>query len=183
MLVHRGEGAVLEETRDLLKARRIASVIEKAFENPSKRMGYIVGPEVLMEKLVTLTVNAFSCTPEFVQRAGIAALTGPREHLLEMEVTFRKRRDAIVSGLNTIPGFSCKMPEGAFYAWPNITGTGLTSQDLATLLLQKAGIACLPGTDFGEGGEGYMRFSHATSLETISEAIDCILRASTGWNS
>ncbi len=98
-----------------------------------------------------------------------------------MTQTFRKRRDAIVKGLNTIPGFSCKAPPGAFYAWPNITETGLSSQDVATLLLQKAGVACLPGTDFGPDGEGYLRFSYASSLETISEAMDCIKRISTRW--
>ena len=131
---------------------------------------------------MTFTVNSFSCTPEFVQRAGIAALTGSRDRLMEMTKTFKKRRDAIVAGLNTIPGFSCKTPLGAFYAWPNITETGLSSQEMATLLLQDAGIACLPGTDFGVGGEGYLRFSYATSLETISKAIDCILKSSSSWS-
>ncbi|MHA1943227.1 MAG: pyridoxal phosphate-dependent aminotransferase [Candidatus Thorarchaeota archaeon] len=153
----------------------------KAFSMTGWRLGYIIGPEPFIEKIETLTVNAFSCTPEFVQRAGIAALTGSQEELLEMIRTFKKRRDAIVAGLNTIPGFTCKMPEGAFYAWPNITETGMSSQEMTTLLLQDAGVACLPGTDFGLGGEGYLRFSYATSLETISEAIGCILKSSSSW--
>ena len=155
----------------------------KAYAMTGWRLGYIVGPEPLIEKLVTLTVNAFSCTPEFVQRAGIAALTGSQDGLSEMTQTFRKRRDAIVKGLNTIPGFSCIAPPGAFYTWPNITETGLSSKDMATLLLQEAGVACLPGTDFGPVGEGYLRFSYASSLETISEAMDCIKKASTKWTS
>ncbi len=154
----------------------------KAFSMTGWRLGYIIGPEPLVEKLVTLTVNAFSCTPEFVQRAGLAALTGSRDDLREMTRTFKKRRDTIVSGLNTIPGFSCKTPQGAFYAWPNITETGMTSQEMATLLLNDAGVACLPGTDFGASGEGFLRFSYATSLETISEAIDCILKSSSSWD-
>ncbi|MHA2178525.1 MAG: pyridoxal phosphate-dependent aminotransferase [Candidatus Thorarchaeota archaeon] len=166
--------------RDECKERTILlDGFSKSFSMTGWRLGHIVGPEHLVEKLVTLTVNAFSCTPEFVQRAGIAALTGNRDHLLEMNNTFMRRRDAIVSGLNTIPGFSCRTPEGAFYAWPNITGTGLTSQDLATSLLQEVGVACLPGTAFGDGGEGYMRFSYATSLETITEAIEFCPRVST----
>ena len=98
-----------------------------------------------------------------------------------MTRTFQKRRDAIVKGLNSIPGISCKVPPGAFYAWPNITETGLSSQDMATLLLQEAGVACLPGTDFGPYGEGYLRFSYASSLETISEAINYMKRTSTRW--
>jgi aspartate/methionine/tyrosine aminotransferase len=153
----------------------------KAYSMTGWRLGYIIGPEPLIEKLVTLTVNAFSCTPEFVQRAGIAALTGSQDGLLKMRATFQKRRDALVKGLNAIPGFSCKMPPGAFYAWPNISETGMTSKDLASLLLQEAGVACLPGTDFGPGGENYLRFSYASSLETISEAVDCIKKSSTSW--
>ena len=155
----------------------------KAYAMTGWRLGYIVGPEPLIEKLVTLTVNAFSCTPEFVQRAGIAALTGSQNKLSEMTQTFRKRRDAMVKGLNMIPGFSCKTPPGAFYAWPNIIEIGMSSQDLATHLLQEAGVACLPGTDFGPNGEGYLRFSYASSLETISEAMDCITKVSTSWTS
>ena len=167
---------------DQAKARSILlDGFSKAYAMTGWRLGYIVGPEPLIEKLVTLTINAFSCTPEFVQRAGIAALTGSQDELLEMTQTFRKRRDAVVEGLNTIPGFSCITPPGAFYAWPNITGTGLSSQEMATLLLQEAGVACLPGTDFGPDGEGYLRFSYASSLETISEAMGCMKRISTRW--
>jgi aspartate/methionine/tyrosine aminotransferase len=153
----------------------------KAYSMTGWRLGYIVGPEPLIEKLVTLTVNAFSCTPEFVQRAGIVALTGSQNQLREMTKSFKKRRDVIVTGLNSIPGFSCKTPHGAFYAWPNIIETGKTSQEMASLLLQEAGVACLPGTAFGPGGEGYLRFSYASSLETISEAISCIKKVSTNW--
>ncbi len=169
--------------RDEAKERTILlDGFSKAFSMTGWRLGYIIGPEPLIEKLVTFTVNSFSCTPEFVQRAGIAALTGSRNKLMEMTKTFKKRRDVIVDGLNMIPGFSCKTPLGAFYAWPNISETGLSSQDMATLLLQDSGIACLPGTDFGAGGEGYLRFSYATSLETISKAIDCILKSSSSWS-
>jgi len=169
-------------TVDQTKLRSILlDGFSKAYAMTGWRLGYIIGPEPLIEKLVTLTVNAFSCTPEFVQRAGIAALTGSQEGLSEMTQTFQNRRDAIVRGLNSIPGFSCKTPLGAFYAWPNITETGLSSQNIATHLLREAGVACLPGTAFGPRGEGYLRFSYASSLETISEAMDCIKKSSTIW--
>ena len=141
------------------------------------RLGYLVGPVALIQKISTLVVNAFTCTSEFIQRAGIAALTGPTEHHEAMMSAFRERRDIIVNGLNDIPGVTCQMPDGAFYAWPNISGTGLSSEDLAHYLLHEAGIACLPGTAFGSGGEGYLRFSYATSSEIISEAIPLIRQA------
>ncbi|MFX1560997.1 MAG: pyridoxal phosphate-dependent aminotransferase [Promethearchaeota archaeon] len=169
-------------TSDQAKQRSILlDGFSKAYSMTGWRLGYIVGPETFTKKLVTLTVNVFSCTPEFVQRAGIAALTGSQEELHEMKRTFQKRRDAIVRGLNEVPGFTCKTPLGAFYAWPNISETGMKSQEMASLLLQQTGVACLPGTAFGPGGEGYLRFSYATSMETISEAIDCIKDSSTSW--
>ena len=141
------------------------------------RLGYLVGPELLIQKISTLIVNAFTCTSEFIQKAGIAALTGPMDHLATMMKAFRARRDILVNGLSKIPGITCQMPEGAFYAWPNITGTGLSSQELAHYLLHEAGIASLPGTAFGPGGEGYLRFSYATSIDIIKEAIPRIRHA------
>jgi len=141
------------------------------------RLGYIVGPEPLIQKISTLVVNAFTCIPEFIQRAGIAALTGPTDHHDMMMNSFSRRRELIVNGLNEIPGFRCQMPDGAFYAWVNITGTGMTSEKLAHYLLHEAGIACLPGTAFGAGGEGYLRFSYATSIDVIHEALPLIREA------
>ena len=141
------------------------------------RLGYLVGPVALIQKISTLVVNAFTCTSEFIQRAGIAALTGPTDHHEVMMNAFRKHREVIVNGLNDIPSVTCQMPDGAFYAWPNISGTGLSSEELAHYLLHEAGIACLPGTAFGPGGEGYLRFSYATSSEIISEAIPLIRQA------
>ena len=141
------------------------------------RLGYLVGPESLIQKISTLVVNAFTCTSEFIQMAGIAALTGSNDHHDVMMKSFRERRDVIVKGLDEIPGVVCQEPDGAFYAWPNITGTGLSSQELAHYLLHEVGIACLPGTAFGPGGEGYLRFSYATSIEVIREAIPLIKQA------
>ena len=135
------------------------------------RLGYLIGPEEIVNKMTTVVVNALTCTSGFIQKAGIAALTGPMDDFNRMKDAFRERRGIIVKGLNEIPGFNCIMPQGAFYAWVNITGTGRSSAEMAQYLLHEAGIACLPGTAFGEGGEGYLRFSYATSSDVISEGI------------
>ena len=127
--------------------------------------------------MTTLVVNALTCTSGFIQMAGIAALTGPQDGLMQMRKAFLERRDIIVKGLNEIPGFTCLLPEGAFYAWANITGTGLSSNELSQYLLHEAGVACLPGTSFGSGGEGYLRFSYATPIDIILEAITRIKQA------
>ena len=119
-------------------------------------------------------VNSNSCTASFTQRAGIAALRGPQDQVERMVAEFRRRRDAFVAGLNTIPGFRCPLPEGAFYAFPNITGTGKTSKELADLLLTEAGVACLSGASFGGHGEGYLRFSIANSFQNLMEAVERI---------
>jgi len=121
-----------------------------------------------------LMVNSNSCTASFTQRAGIAALNGPQSEVDHMVAEFRHRRDAFCAGLNALPGFRCPIPGGAFYAYPNITGTGLTSKALADALLEEAGVACLSGTAFGEYGEGYLRFSVANSNENLMAAIERI---------
>ena len=113
-----------------------------------------------------------SCVPPFVQRGGIAALEGDQGVIGEMMVEFRKRRDLIVNGLNSLPGVSCVTPQGAFYAFPNISGTGMTSEGFGDFMLEKAGVATCPGIYFGEHGEGFSRLSYATSLSEIEEAIE-----------
>jgi aspartate/methionine/tyrosine aminotransferase len=121
-------------------------------------------------------VNSNSCTASFTQRAGLAALTGPQDEAIRMVAEFRRRRDAFCAGLNQLPGFRCPIPEGAFYAFPNITGTGWKSKPLADALLEQAGVACLSGTSFGKYGEGYLRFSIANSYENLIEAVERIRR-------
>ena len=138
------------------------------------RMGYGIMPPWLAEAVNKLMVNSNSCTASFTQRAGIAALTGPQDGSVAMVAEFRKRRDAFCAGLNGLPGFRCTLPEGAFYAFPNITGTGFSSKELADRLLAETGVACLSGTAFGEYGEGYLRFSYANSLPNLMEAIERI---------
>jgi len=128
-----------------------------------------------------LMVNSNSCTASFTQRAGIAALEGPQDAVGAMVSEFRRRRDAIVAGLNAVPGFRCTMPSGAFYAFPNVAGTGMRSKDLADLLLSEAGVASLNGAAFGQYGDGFLRFSYANSLENILEAIERIKKLSERW--
>jgi aspartate/methionine/tyrosine aminotransferase len=153
----------------------------KTYSMTGWRLGYGVMPTWLADAVNLLTVNSNSCTASFVQRAGMAALEGPQDCVTRMVAEFRRRRDAMVAGLNTIPGFRCPVPAGAFYAFPNIAGTGMASKALADLLLNDAGVACLSGTAFGEFGSGYLRFSAANSLENILDAIERIRTASARW--
>ncbi len=143
----------------------------KTYAMTGWRIGYGVMPEWLAAAVTRLMVNSNSCTASFTQRAALEALRGPQESVDRMVAEFRRRREVIVRGLNRIPGFRCHPPGGAFYAFPNIAGTGWKSQDLADFLLEKAGVAALSGSSFGSFGEGYIRFSYATSLENIEEAL------------
>jgi len=153
----------------------------KTYSMTGWRLGYGVMPEWLADAVVKLMVNSNSCTASFTQRAGIAALEGPQDDVSKMVAEFGKRRDAIVQGLNEIPGIRCSQPAGAFYAFPNVSGTGLSSKELADMLLKEAGVACLDGNCFGSHGNGYLRFSYANSLENIQEALDRIRKISARW--
>jgi aspartate/methionine/tyrosine aminotransferase len=143
----------------------------KTYAMTGWRLGYGVMPADLALQVAKLQTNSNSCTATFTQRAGIEALEGDQSKPAAMVAEFRRRRDLIVAGLNKIPGFSCKMPPGAFYAFPNIKKLGLPSKKLADLLLEEGGVACLSGTAFGAYGEGYLRFSYANSQENILEAL------------
>ncbi|UCG04035.1 MAG: pyridoxal phosphate-dependent aminotransferase [Candidatus Heimdallarchaeota archaeon] len=148
----------------------------KAYSMTGWRLGYVIGPERIIDRMGLLISMTVSCVNAFIQKAGAAALTmkEPQEELKRNMKAFRKRRDAIVDGLNSISGFSCLRPQGAFYVFPNIKDTGKTSKELADKLLEENGVACLPGTVFGDVGEGYLRFSYATSVDNINEAIESI---------
>jgi len=135
------------------------------------RAGFGVMNKEIAPHIAKLVTNSVSCTNTFVQKACIEALTGPQDSVDKMREEFRARREIIVDGLNSIPGFSCVMPHGAFYAFPNITKTGYKSKELQDHLLYQAGVASLAGTSFGAYGEGYLRFSYANSRENIKEAI------------
>ncbi|MFX0170543.1 MAG: pyridoxal phosphate-dependent aminotransferase [Candidatus Hodarchaeota archaeon] len=161
--------------RDEVKKRSILlDGFSKAYSMCGWRLGYVIGPELLIDKISLLISTTVSCVSSFTQKAGVAALKGPQEELESNMKAFRERRDAIIKGLNEINGFSCLTPQGAFYAFPNIKETGMSSKELSDYLLYKAGVACLPGTIFGDAGEGYLRFSYATSVETINKAMKWI---------
>ena len=156
----------------MLEKTIILDGFSKTYAMTGWRMGYGVMPEWLVEPVNKLMVNSNSCTASFTQRAGIAALNGPQDEVVKMIAEFRRRRDAFCAGLNGLPGVRCAIPGGAFYAYPNITGTGWKSDALADALLKKAGLACLSGTSFGAYGEGYLRFSIANSYENLMAAIE-----------
>ena len=144
----------------------------KTYAMTGWRLGYGVMPEPLAEQVAKLQVNSNSCTAAATQFAGLAALHGPQDAVERMLEEFRARRDLIVSGLNDLPGVECNVPQGAFYAFPRITGTGHDADDLADLLLDEAGVACLSGTAFGRHGEGHLRLSYANSQQNISRALE-----------
>jgi len=143
----------------------------KTYSMTGWRLGFGIMEKNLAVHVARLMTNSNSCTASFVQRAGQVALTGPQAEVRAMVEEFRLRREHIVKGLNAIPGVKCFMPSGAFYAFPNITGTGMKSAELAKLLLEEAGVACLSGTSFGAFGEGYLRLSYANSLANIQTAL------------
>jgi aspartate/methionine/tyrosine aminotransferase len=148
----------------------------KTYAMTGWRIGYGVMPEWLVEAVNKLMVNSNSCTATFTQRAALAALTGPQDEVVKMVAEFHKRRDAFCAALNEIKGFDCPIPGGAFYAWPDITGTGKSSKELADVLLNEAGVACLNGASFGTRGEGRIRFSYANSLGNLLEAAERMRR-------
>jgi len=149
----------------------------KTYAMTGWRMGYGVMRPDLATHITRLMTNSNSCTASFTQVAGIEAIRGDQSSVDHMRAEFQRRRDVFVAGLNRIKGFSCRMPKGAFYVFPNITRTGWKSKKLADALLEEAGVACLSGTAFGNFGEGYLRFSVANSLENLNRALELI----DGW--
>ena len=151
----------------------------KTYAMTGWRLGYGVMPENVADMVSKFMVNSNSCTASFTQRAGIQALTGSQEDSENMIAEFKERKSVIVDGLNAIPGISCRTPKGAFYVFPNIKETGMTSEKAENKFLNDAGVACLKGTSFGANGEGYIRFSYANSKENIREALERIERVLT----
>jgi aspartate aminotransferase len=149
----------------------------KAYAMTGWRLGYAIMPAPLARTVTLFNNNTFSCTTTFVQRAGISALQGPDAPVREMVEEFRRRRDAIVAGLNAIPGITCTKPEGAFYAFPNVSAITRDDRALASFFLEEAHVGSLGGTCFGAGGKGYVRFSYATSLGHIDLALRRIREA------
>ncbi len=149
----------------------------KTYAMTGWRLGYGVFPGKMAEQVALLMTNSNSCTATFTQLAGVAALTGPQEPVEAMMAEFARRRDLVAAGLNAIPGWSCQMPAGAFYAFPNVRALGGDSRRLADYFLGQAGVALLSGSGFGAAGEGYLRLSYANSMEKLEQALDRLATA------
>ena len=150
--------------------------MSKSYAMTGWRLGYGVLPEELVEPVTRLMTNSVSCTAAFAQIAGVTAIQASQAPVVDMVAEFKIRRDLLVAGLNALPGISCPMPRGAFYAFPNITGTGMSSSDFERGALEEAGVSLLSGTAFGRYGEGYVRISFANSQSNIREALSRIGR-------
>jgi aspartate/methionine/tyrosine aminotransferase len=146
----------------------------KTYAMTGWRLGYGVCPKAVTDAIARLETNCNSCTPSFIQRAGIVALRSSQAESEAMMAEFKARRDVIVEGLNSLPGITCVKPSGAFYVFPNVTGTGVDCRTLAKRMLEEAGVAVLSGTAFGEYGEGYLRLSYANSIENLRSAVSAM---------
>lgn len=170
-LIFEGEHYSIMSIPDFKERTILLDGFSKTYAMTGWRMGYGVMRADLATHISRLMTNSNSCTASFTQMAGIEGIRGDQSSVDHMRAEFQRRRDVFVAGLNRIKGFSCRMPKGAFYVFPNITRTGWTSKELADALLEQAGVACLSGTAFGAFGEGYLRFSVANSLENLNKAL------------
>lgn len=155
----------------------ICDGFSKTYAMTGWRLGYGIMPEALAERVALLLTHSIGCTAAFTQYAGLEALTGPQEQVEAVVAEYQRRRDVLVAGLDAIPGVQCRAPQGAFYAFPNVSAFGCTSDWAANYLLEEAGVAVLPGTAFGSGGEGYLRLCFANSMENIRIALERISAA------
>jgi aspartate aminotransferase len=176
-LIYEGEHTSIAQFPGMQEKTVILNGFSKTYAMTGWRMGYGVMRADLAKQVTLLMTNSNSCTASFTQIAGVEALQGSQASVDAMREEFRRRRAVIVDGLNRIPGFTCRQPHGAFYAFPNIRQTGKSSRELADALLTDAGVACLWGTAFGAWGEGYLRFSFANSVENLQKALERI----EGW--
>ncbi|MFO7676567.1 MAG: pyridoxal phosphate-dependent aminotransferase [bacterium] len=174
--LYEGTFASISQVSEIARHLIILDGFSKTFAMTGWRVGYGIMPLAMAEKLARIQTNTNSCTASFSQRACIAALEGPRDEVDAMLAEFRRRRDVIVKGLNDLPGFRCRLPSGAFYAFPNVEDTGIDCKVLAGRLLEETGVACLDGTCFGKHGNGFLRFSYANSVANIERALDKLRR-------
>jgi aspartate/methionine/tyrosine aminotransferase len=173
-LIFQGEDHSIMSIDGMKERTILLDGFSKTYAMTGWRMGYGVMRADLATHISRLMTNSNSCTASFTQVAGVEALRGSQDVVDAMRAKFKKRRDVMVAGLNKIKGFSCRVPHGAFYVFPNVMKTGWPSKKLADALLEDAGVAALSGTAFGDLGEGYLRFSVANSIENIEKALDRI---------
>jgi aspartate/methionine/tyrosine aminotransferase len=176
-ILYEGEHVSFLSMPDVQDRTILLNGFSKTYAMTGWRLGYGVMPEELAVHVARLMTNSNSCTATFTQWAGVEALEGPQDSSYKMVEEFRHRRDVIVPGLNAIEGMRCAMPKGAFYAFPNVEGTGMTERDFANYLMEDAGVAVLAGSSFGEHGRGFIRISYANSIENIEKALTKIEEA------
>ena len=175
-MYYQGEHYSITKFKGMKERTIILDGFSKSYAMTGWRLGYGIFPEFMIDDITKLMTNSVSCTSVFSQMAAIAALEGPKDFTLNMMEKFKIRRDIVVDGLNSIDGINCKTPLGAFYAFPNISGTGLSSSDFADIALDNYGVALLSGTAFGDYGDNYIRISFANSDDNLREAIDRLNR-------
>ncbi|MEN6368219.1 MAG: pyridoxal phosphate-dependent aminotransferase [Thermotogota bacterium] len=173
-ILYEGEHRSVAALPGMLERTVLLDGFSKTYAMTGWRLGYGVMSRSLVPWVTRLMTNSNSCCASFTQVAGVAALRGSQAEVTAMVEAFRSRRDALVAGLNDIPGVSCRMPQGAFYAFPNVAALGRPAKEIADLLLEEAGVATLAGTAFGRHGEGHLRLSYANSLDNLREAVNRI---------
>jgi aspartate aminotransferase len=180
-IIYGGEYLSMLRYPGMAERTLIIDGFSKSFAMTGWRLGYTVAPPEVVPALNMMVVNTYTCVAEFTQYAAIEALRDRESITPRMVAEFARRRDQFSRDLNTVPGFRCLPPDGAFYAWVDITGTGMTAEDICRILLEDAGVAAIPGAAFGDEGKDFVRFSFASSTETLKEAIDRIQKVSTAW--
>jgi aspartate aminotransferase len=170
-IVYDGEFVSITKIKELRDKVILIDGFSKTYAMTGWRLGYAVADPEIIKMIAKYVINNYSCPTAFVQIAGIEALEGDQSAVDYMVKEFKERRDIIVEGLNSIKGVKCLLPKGAFYVFPNVKSFGKSSKEIQNYLLNEYGIACLPGTSFGEYGEGYLRFSYAASKDSIKKAI------------
>jgi aspartate/methionine/tyrosine aminotransferase len=171
LVYEQGTAPSIASMPDMENRTIVVDGFSKTFSMTGWRLGYSIMPEDLAQRVTLLFTHAYGCTAHFTQYAGYEALRGPQDQVDAMVAAFTRRRDRLVAGLNDIPGVRCRHPKGAFYAFPNVSSTGISSAELAKRLLEDAGVGLLPGTAFGRAGEGYLRLSFANSEENLDKAL------------
>jgi aspartate/methionine/tyrosine aminotransferase len=180
-IIYGGEYRSMLRYPGMAERTLIIDGFSKSFAMTGWRLGYTVAPPEVVPALAMLAVNTYTCVAEFTQYAAIDALRDREGTTPRMVGEFARRREQFVRELNRVPGFHCEPPEGAFYAWVDITGTGITAEEICRILLEEAGVAAIPGAAFGPAGKDFVRFSFASSMATLSDAVSRIMKVSTQW--
>ena len=181
-IIYGGEYLSMLRYPGMAERTLIIDGFSKSFAMTGWRLGYTVAPPEVVPALSLMAVNTYTCVAEFTQYAAIEALRDREGNTPRMVAEFARRREQFAQDLNRVPGFRCQPPEGAFYAWVDITGTGMTAEELCRILLEEAGVAAIPGAAFGPAGKDFIRFSFASSMETLREAAERIQKVSSAWD-